>query len=185
MSWVAFDRAIRLSHKRSLESPLVEWYEARRLINDILNEFWDEELPSFVQAKGSQEIGASLLLMPMLRFISPTDPRWISALARIETRLSEDGLVFRYRQGTDAWEGEEGSFTACSFLAGRVSGSFSSDWESAVLFEKLLGYANRLGLYSEQLGREHRRNMPQALTHLALISGQPRPCTGWTKGTWR
>jgi GH15 family glucan-1,4-alpha-glucosidase len=115
MSWVAFDRAIRLSHKRSLESPLVEWYEARRLINDILNEFWDEELPSFVQAKGSQEIGASLLLMPMLRFISPTDPRWISALARIETRLSEDGLVFRYRQGADAWEGEEGSFTACSF----------------------------------------------------------------------
>ena len=100
MSWVAFDRAIRLSHKRSLESPLQEWYEARRLINDdILNNFWNDELESFVQAKGGKEIDASLLLMPMLRFISPVDTRWLSTLSRIEASLSEDGLVFRYPQG--------------------------------------------------------------------------------------
>jgi GH15 family glucan-1,4-alpha-glucosidase len=190
MSWVAFDRAIRLSHKRSLESPLVEWYEARRLINDdILNDFWDEELQSFIQAKGSQEIDASLLLMPMLRFISPTDPRWLSTLARIETCLSEDGLVFRYRQGTDVWEGEEGNFTACSFWLVECLARSHQIEKAQLLFEKVLGYANHLGLYSEQLGSggEHRGNMPQALTHLALISAASsldRALDG-TKDTWR
>ncbi|HXP10095.1 MAG TPA: glycoside hydrolase family 15 protein, partial [Acidobacteriaceae bacterium] len=173
MSWVAFDRAIRLSHKRSLESPLTEWYETRRLINDeILNDFWHEELQSFVQAKGSEETDAALLLMPMLRFISPTDPRWLSTLARIESCLSEDGLVFRYPQGSDALDGEEGNFTACSFWFVECLARSHQVEKAQLLFEKVLGYANHLGLYSEQLGSggEHRGNMPQALTHLALIS---------------
>jgi GH15 family glucan-1,4-alpha-glucosidase len=189
MSWVAFDRAIRLSHKRSLESPLGEWYEARRLINDeILNDFWNEELQSFVQAKGSGEIDAALLLMPMLRFISPTDPRWLSTLSRIETCLSEDGLVFRYPRGSDALEGEEGNFTACSFWLVECLARSHQIEKAQLLFEKILGYANHLGLYSEQLGSggEHRGNMPQALTHLALISAASslnRALDG-TKDTW-
>jgi GH15 family glucan-1,4-alpha-glucosidase len=190
MSWVVFDRAIRLSHKRSLESPLGEWYEARKLINDeILNDFWDEKLQTFVESKGSKEVDAALLLMPMLRFISPTDPRWLSTLARIETCLSEDGLVFRYPRGNDGLEGEEGNFTACSFWLVECLARSHQVEKAQLLFEKVLGYANHLGLYSEQLGSggEHRGNTPQALTHLALISAASsldRALDG-TKDTWR
>ncbi len=173
MSWVAFDRVIRLAGKRSLEAPLHDWYETRRQINDdILNNFWNEEMQSFVQVKDKPYVDASLLLMPMLRFISPTDPRWRSTLERIENDLSEDSLVFRYPTGADGIEGEEGIFTACSFWliecltrAGQVD-------KARLLFDKMLAYANHLGLYSEELGRsgEHLGNFPQALTHLALIS---------------
>lgn len=173
MCWVAFDRVIRLADKRSLEAPLREWYETRRQINDdILNNFWDEELDSFVQVQGEKEVDASLLLMPMLRFISPTDPRWLSTLARIEKTLTEDSLVFRYPVGTDGLEGEEGSFTACSFWLIECLARARQLDKARLLFDKMLGYANHLGLYSEQLGSsgEHLGNFPQALTHLALIS---------------
>ncbi len=173
MCWVAFDRVIRLAGKRSLEAPLMEWYETRRQINeDILNNFWDEELQSFVQVQGEKAVDASMLLMPMLRFISPTDPRWQSTLARIESCLSEDSLVFRYPVGSDSLDGEEGSFTACSFWLIECLARSGQVDKARLLFDKMLGYANHLGLYSEQLGRsgEHLGNFPQALTHLALIS---------------
>jgi GH15 family glucan-1,4-alpha-glucosidase len=173
MCWVAFDRVIRLANKRSLDAPIAEWLDMRRRIDDdILTNFWNDELQSFVQAKGETAIDASLLLMPMLRYISPTDPRWLSTLDRIESCLVEEGLVRRYASGTDGIEGEESSFTACSFWyieclarAGRIE-------RARLLFDKILGYANHLGLYSEQLGSggEHLGNFPQALTHLALIS---------------
>ena len=173
MCWVAFDRVIRLAGKRSLEAPLQQWYETRRQINDdILNNFWDEELQSFVQVKGEKDVDASLLLMPMLRFISPTDPRWRSTLERIEHCLAEDNLVFRYPPGADGLDGEEGSFTACSFWLIECLARGGQVDKARLLFDKMLGYANHLGLYSEQLGRsgEHLGNFPQALTHLALIS---------------
>ncbi len=173
MSWVAFDRVIRLAGKRSLEAPLEHWYEMRRRINDdILNNFWDDELQSFVQVKGEKNVDASLLLMPMLRFISPTDPRWRSTLERIEGCLTEDSLVLRYPPGIDGMDGEEGSFTACSFWLIECLARGGQVDKARLLFDKMLGYANHLGLYSEQLGRsgEHLGNFPQALTHLALIS---------------
>ncbi|RRA50243.1 glycoside hydrolase family 15 protein [Acidipila sp. EB88] len=173
MSWVAFDRAIRLADKRSLEAPLREWYEARRLINeDILDNFWDEELQSFVQVKGEKAVDAAMLLMPMLRYISPTDPRWLSTLKRIEEELTEDSLVFRYAPGSDGMEGAEGSFTACSFWFIECLARSQQLDKARLLFDKMLGYANHVGLYSEQLGSsgEHLGNFPQALTHLALIS---------------
>ena len=173
MCWVAFDRAIRLADKRSLEAPLKEWYDLRRAINDdILTNFWNEELNSFVQEKGGSEVDGSLLLMPMLRFISPTDPRWLGTLARIEQDLSEDSLVFRYPVGNDGLEGEEGSFTACSFWFIECLARSHQVEKAHLLFDKMLGYANHVGLYSEQLGSsgEHLGNAPQALTHLALIS---------------
>ncbi len=189
MCWVAFDRVIRLADKRSLEAPLREWYEARRLINDdILNHFWDEELQSFVQVRGEKDVDASLLLMPMLRFISPTDPRWLSTLARIESCLTEDSLVFRYPAGTDGLSGDEGSFTACSFWLIECLARARQLDKARLLFDKMLGYANHLGLYSEQLGSsgEHLGNFPQALTHLALISAATyldRALNGGTE-TW-
>ncbi len=173
MCWVAFDRVIRLADKRSLDAPLKEWLDTRREIdNDIYENFWDEELESYVQVQGEKNLDAALLLMPMLRYISPTDPRWLSTLRRIEEQLSEDSLVFRYASGTDGMEGTEGSFTACSFWLVECLARAGELDKARLLFDKMLGYANHLGLYSEQLGSsgEHLGNTPQALTHLALIS---------------
>ena len=173
MCWVAFDRVIRLADKRSLDAPLKEWFDTRREIdNDIYDNFWDEELQSYVQVQGEKTLDAALLLMPLLRYISPTDPRWLSTLRRIQEGLSEDSLVFRYAPGTDGLEGAEGSFTACSFWLVECLARAGELDKARLLFDKMLGYANHLGLYSEQLGSsgEHLGNTPQALTHLALIS---------------
>lgn len=173
MCWVAFDRVIRLAQKRSLDAPIGEWFEIRRQIDaDILDHFWDEELKSFVQVRGEKTLDASLLLMPMLRYISPTDPRWLATLERIQEQLAEDGLVRRYLPGGDGISGHEGCFTACSFWMVECLARAGQLEKARLLFERMLGYANHLGLYSEQLGSsgEHLGNFPQALTHLALIS---------------
>lgn len=195
MCWVAFDRAIRLAEKRSLSAPLKEWFATRDAIRaDIFEHFWNEDKRHFVQRKGSEELDASILLMPMVRFISPVDPMWLSTLDAIESHLSEDTLVYRYdteKNRIDGLPGKEGSFTACSFWfieclarSGRVE-------KAQLLFEKMLGYANHVGLYAEQLGSsgQHLGNFPQALTHLALISTATyldRELSGKEKqATWR
>ncbi len=189
LCWVAFDRVIRLADKRSLDAPLREWYEVRSRINDdILENFWDEEMQSFVQAKGEKVVDAALLLMPMLRYISPTDPRWLSTMERIERCLTEDSLVLRYASGSDGLDGDEGSFTACSFWLIECLARAGQVDKARLLFDKMLGYANHVGLYSEQLGSsgEQLGNFPQALTHLALISAATylnRVLDG-TKETW-
>jgi GH15 family glucan-1,4-alpha-glucosidase len=173
MCWVAFDRAIRLAQKRSLVAPLADWFKRRDAIHeDIVDNFWSEDLHSFVQAKGSATLDAATLLMPLLRFISPNDPRWISTMAAIEEHLTEDALVFRYGLGTDGMEGNEGSFLACSFWRIECLARQGELDKARLLFDKMLGYANHLGLYAEELGRNGKQlgNFPQALTHLALIS---------------
>ena len=112
--------------------------------------------------------------MPLLRFISPTDPRWLATLDAIEKNLTVDTLVYRYRDNgcVDGLAGDEGSFTACSFWFIEALARSHQIEKAQLLFEKMLGYANHLGLYSEEigLGGEHLGNFPQALTHLALIS---------------
>jgi GH15 family glucan-1,4-alpha-glucosidase len=175
MCWVAFDRTIRLGAKRSLPGPF-GWMEETRdaIVEDIHENFWNEELRTFVQYKGSTTVDAAMLLMPLVRFISPTDPKWISTLAAIERDLSVDTLVYRYRDkdGFDGMEGDEGSFTACCFWFIEALARSHQTEKARLLFEKMLGYANHLGLYAEQLGPsgQHLGNFPQALTHLALIS---------------
>ncbi|WP_263367223.1 glycoside hydrolase family 15 protein [Edaphobacter bradus] len=194
MSWVAFDRALRLAQKRSLSGPLDEWQRTRDEIrNDIFTNFWDDRLQSFVQAKGTEDLDASALLMPMMRFISPVDPMWISTLRAIEGRLIEDTLVRRYdvkRTHVDGLPGEEGSFIACSFWYVECLARAGDLERAQLLFEKLLGYANHLGLYSEELGAngQHLGNFPQALTHLALISAATyldRALSGTGETVWR
>jgi GH15 family glucan-1,4-alpha-glucosidase len=176
MCWVAFDRALRLAQKRSLSGPLDTWRDTRDAIReDIFANFWDEELQSFVQSKGSKNLDASVLLMPLMRFISPVDPMWRSTMSAIEARLVEDTLVRRYEAElthVDGLPGGEGSFTACSFWYIECLARAGELEKAQLLFEKLLGYANHLGLYSEQLGPsgQHLGNFPQAFTHLALIS---------------
>ena len=190
MCWVAVDRALRLADKRSLTAPFEHWRAVRNEIHDdIWAQFWDAERGHFIQAKGRPVVDASLLMMPLVRFVAATDPRWLSTLAAIERDLTDDGFVYRYREG-DGLDGGEGAFTACSFWfieclarAGRIE-------EAHVHFERVLGYANHVGLFSEQLGRkgEHLGNFPQALTHLALISAAyylDRELEGGPPTQWR
>ena len=194
MCWVAFDRALRLAQKRSLSGPLDTWQRTRDEIrNDIFTNFWNDELQTFVQAKGTSDLDASTLLMPMMRFISPVDPMWLSTLRAIEERLIEDTLVRRYeveRTHVDGLPGGEGSFTACSFWYVECLARAGELEKAQLLFEKLLGYANHLGLYSEELGSngQHLGNFPQAFTHLALISAATyldRALSGTGETTWR
>jgi GH15 family glucan-1,4-alpha-glucosidase len=125
--------------------------------------------------KGTTQLDAACLIMPLVRFISPTDPRWLSTLRAVERHLVEDSLVYRYEiEGieTDGLPGAEGSFSICSFWYIECL-SRSGDLQKArFLFEKMLGYANHVGLYAEGIGPagEQLGNFPQAFTHLALIS---------------
>jgi GH15 family glucan-1,4-alpha-glucosidase len=176
LCWVAVDRAVRLAWKRSLPAPLDRWVRERNAIHaEIFQSFWDPVRRAFVQHKGGRTLDASSLLMPLVRFIGPRDPRWTSTLAAVERELVDDSLVYRYRVGTaasDGLSGEEGTFNMCSFWyvenlsrAGRLE-------EARLAFEKMLGYASHLGLYAEELGPsgEQLGNFPQAFTHLGLIS---------------
>src|SRR6202167_5334962 len=194
MCWVAFDRALRLAEKRSLSGPLATWMHTRdKIREDIFTNFWDESLQSFVQSKGSKDLDASALLMPLMRFISPVDPMWRSTMKAIEGRLVEDTLVRRYeaeRTQVDGLPGTEGSFTACSFWYIECLARAGELEKAQLLFEKLLGYANHLGLYSEELGPNgrHLGNFPQAFTHLALISTATyldRVLSGKDDSVWR
>ena len=194
MCWVAFDRAVRLAEKRSLAGPVDKWRTIRdEIYDDIWGNFWNDKLKSFVQFKGADAVDASVLLMPLMRFISPVDRRWLSTLDAIERLLTEDTLVFRYdntMEAVDGLRGHEGSFTACSFWFIECLARAHKVEKARLLFDKMLGYANHLGLYSEELGSsgEHLGNFPQAFTHLALISAATfldRELDGGNKGAWR
>jgi len=175
MCWVAFDRAIRLGERRSLAGPF-DWLRKCRddVMNDIHKNFWNTELGAFVQYKGANQVDASTLLMPLLRFISVNDPRWLSTLKVIEQKLVTDTMVMRYsaEDGVDGLTGAEGSFLACAFWLVEAKARSHQVEEARVLFEKLLNYANPVGLYGEEMNAtgEHLGNFPQALSHLALIS---------------
>ncbi len=176
MCWVALDRAIRLAHKRSFPAPLDQWYRVRdEIYHEIYESYWDPKLRSFVQYKGADSVDASNLLMPLVKFIGPTDPRWLSTLKAIEHSLVEDSLVYRYnhaKAAPDGLHGKEGTFSMCSFWYVECLSRAGDGDKARFVFEKALGYANHLGLYAEELGPcvEHLGNYPQAFTHLALIS---------------
>ena len=176
MCWVAIDRGIRLAQKRSFPAPLSRWYPVRdEIYRDIFQNFWDSQRQAFVQYKGSTTMDASNLLMPLVKFISPTDPRWLSTLRAIEEDLLDDSLVYRYKIGdaaSDGLSGEEGTFCMCTFWYVECLAKSGDLARARFIFEKMLGYANHLGLFAEELGPrgEHLGNYPQAFTHLGLIS---------------
>jgi GH15 family glucan-1,4-alpha-glucosidase len=175
MCWVAIERAIRVAHQRGLPADLVRWDKARDAIYyQIMDRFWDPELNAFVQHRDGHVLDASVLMMPLSKFIAPADPRWLTTLDLLGDTLVSDSLVYRYdpHLSPDGLEGEEGTMSICTFWyvealsrAGRVD-------EARLAFEKMLTYANHVGLYAEQLGPtgEQLGNFPQAFTHLALIS---------------
>jgi GH15 family glucan-1,4-alpha-glucosidase len=176
MCWVAIDRGIRLAWKRSFPAPLESWLATRdEIYRDVYENFWNAELGCFVQHKGAETVDASALLMPLVKFIGPNDPRWRSTLARIQERLLEDSLVYRYNllKGVDdGLPGREGTFSMCSFWNVECLARAGDLKQARFFFEKTLGYANHIGLYSEQIGLrgELLGNFPQAFTHLGLIS---------------
>jgi GH15 family glucan-1,4-alpha-glucosidase len=176
MCWVALERAVRISRQRGLPAGEGKWISERdKIYEEIMEKGWNPEKKSFVQHYGSNALDASLLMMPLVKFVGPTDPRWLSTLDRIQAELTYDTLVDRYNvdnAASDGLEGAEGSFSLCSFWyvecltkAGRVE-------EARLALEKMFSYANHLGLYAEEIGRggEALGNFPQAFTHLALIS---------------
>jgi len=174
MTWVAYDRARRLAVDRGLPAPLERWRKLAASAHRYVQEScWDSELQAYMMCPGSKLLDASVLVMPLVKFAGPTDPRFLSTLDRIGSELASDSLVYRYaRTGHDGIDGGEGTFNLCSFWyvealtrAGRVK-------EARTIFEKMLTYANHLGLYAEQIGAsgEALGNFPQAFTHLALIS---------------
>lgn len=172
--WVALDRAIKLARNRSF--PLIPEWETERdkIFASIYSDFWDETQQAFVQHPGAATVDASSLLMPIVGFISPKDPRWLSTLKAIEKDLVSDSLVYRYKPELepDGFVSHEGTFSMCTFWYVECLSRAGQLEKARFYFEKMLGYANHLGLYSEQLGfeGEHLGNFPQAFTHLGLIS---------------
>ncbi|MEV7468842.1 glycoside hydrolase family 15 protein [Streptomyces kronopolitis] len=175
MCWVAIERAIRLATHRGLPADMLRWSQARDAIyRRIMERGWSPERKAFVQHEGDDVLDASVLMMPLAKFISPTDPKWLSTLDALGEELVSDSLVYRYdpSNSPDGLRGEEGTFSICSFWyvealsrAGRVD-------EARLAFEKMLTYGNHLGLFAEEIGHtgEQIGNFPQAFTHLALIS---------------
>ena len=185
MCWVAVDRALRLADKRSFPAPRERWLKIRdEIYEDIMRNGWSESRQAFVQHYGSDSLDAANLMLPLTFFVSPTDPRMLSTLDA--TLLSPDkggltanSLVFRYNveETADGLEGEEGSFNICTFwLVEAMTRAGRHDRkrldEARLIFERMLGFSNHVGLYAEQTGHrgEALGNFPQAFTHLALIS---------------
>ncbi|MCX4903557.1 glycoside hydrolase family 15 protein [Streptomyces sp. NBC_00878] len=175
MCWVAIERAMRLATRRGLPADIVRWRGARDTIyRRIMKRCWSPTRQAFVQHEDDDVLDAAVLMMPLTKFISPTDPKWLSTLDALTEDLVSDSLVYRYdpNASPDGLRGEEGTFSICSFWyvealtrAGRLD-------EARLAFEKMLTYANHLGLYAEEISHtgEQQGNFPQAFTHLALIS---------------
>jgi GH15 family glucan-1,4-alpha-glucosidase len=175
MSWVAIERAVRIARQRGLPANVPKWMTERdRIYHQIMERGWHEERKAFVQHYDTDVLDASVLLMPLVKFIAPTDPRWCSTLDAITDELVSDSLVYRYNisASPDGLEGEEGTFSICSFWYVEALARAGRLEEARLAFEKMLTYANHLGLYAEEIGPsgEALGNFPQAFTHLALIS---------------
>ncbi|HEX9417164.1 MAG TPA: glycoside hydrolase family 15 protein [Gaiellaceae bacterium] len=175
MSWVAIERAIRIAIQRGLPSELSRWRAARDSIyHQIMAKGWNGEKQAFVQHYDTDTLDAGVLLMPLVKFIAPTDPQWLTTLDAITESLVSDSLVYRYDVGMspDGLEGEEGTFSICTFWYVEALARAGRLEEARLAFEKMLTYANHLGLYAEEIGQtgEALGNFPQAFTHLALIS---------------
>lgn len=185
MCWVAVDRGLRLAEKRSFPADRARWLRCRdEIYEEIMQKGWNPDRGAFVQHYGSHNLDAANLIMPLVFFLSPTDPRMLRTLDAILKPpagggLVSNSLVHRYNveSAADGLEGEEGTFNMCSFWlvealtrAGRIDRPRLA--EARYVFEQMLGYANHLGLYAEETGPsgEALGNFPQAFTHLSLIS---------------
>ena len=174
MSWVALDRGIRLADRHGRPAPLERWHSERDAIyNQIMEAGWSEARQAFVQHYKTDVLDSSLLRMTSVGFISPMDPMWTSTLDAMDRELVTDSLVYRYDPGAspDGLQGSEGTFSLCTFMYVDSLARAGQLQKARNTFEKMLTYANHLGLFSEEIALtgEQIGNFPQAFTHLALI----------------
>lgn len=176
MNWVAFDRALRIARHRGLPGNFGDWTTtSAQIYREIMERGWNPKVGSFVQYYGSDAIDASALLMILTRFTSPEDYRMRSTMERIRRELTSDLHIYRYdpqRAADDGLGSREGTFTMCSFWMVEAMARAGQLDEARLLLEKMLTYANHLGLFAEEIGAtgEALGNFPQAFTHLSLIS---------------
>nr|WSS66240.1 glycoside hydrolase family 15 protein [Streptomyces sp. NBC_01177] len=174
MSWVAFDRALRIAYDDGRPAARGRWVDARdEIYAQVLSRGWDSQKQAFVQHYGDDVLDSSLLRMPTVGFITPDDPMWKSTLDAMERELVSDSLVYRYNPeaSPDGLRGSEGTFSLCTFMYVDALARAGRTDQARLVLEKMLTYANHLGLYSEEIGLTGRQlgNFPQAFTHLALI----------------
>jgi GH15 family glucan-1,4-alpha-glucosidase len=185
MCWVALDRALRIADKRSFPADRDRWIQVRdQIYEEIMARGWNDKHQAFMQAYDSDTLDASVLMMPLVFFVAPSDPRMLATIRAINRSATEGGLVannlvYRYNRlaSPDGLSGDEGTFNICTFwLVEALTRAGREDRprldEARFMFESMLGYANHLGLFAEETSMtgEARGNFPQALTHLSLIS---------------
>jgi GH15 family glucan-1,4-alpha-glucosidase len=174
MSWVAFDRAIKLADEFSRPGRQEMWKTTRdQILDQIMTRGWSEKQNALVQHYDGDVLDASLLLIPRLGLLAPTDPQWLSTLDAMKRKLVSDSLVYRYDPAAspDGLQGSEGTFSLCSFLFVDALAGAGHLPQARYAFEKMLTYANHVGLFGEEVGPagEQLGNFPQAFTHLAVI----------------
>jgi GH15 family glucan-1,4-alpha-glucosidase len=178
LAWVAFDRAIEAVERFDEDGPLDRWKQLRQEIHDeVCRECFDVALNSFVQSYGSRELDASTLLIPLVGFLPPDDPRVVGTVERIERDLTRDGFVDRYAgeqtADVDGLPPGEGVFLPCSFWLVDCLALIGRDADATALFERLLGVRNDLGLLAEEYDPHAKRllgNFPQAFSHVGLVN---------------
>jgi GH15 family glucan-1,4-alpha-glucosidase len=175
MAWVAFDRAVKTLEAAGTSGPLERWQKLRAEIHeDVCRHAFDAKQNSFTQAYGSGHLDASLLLMPQVGFLPPSDPRVRGTVAAIERELVRDGLVMRYPTvGQDGLPPGEGVFLACSFWLADCYALMQRTDDARQLYERLLALRNDVGLLAEEydpIGRRQLGNFPQAFSHVGLIN---------------
>jgi GH15 family glucan-1,4-alpha-glucosidase len=174
-TWVALDRAIKMAANRGRPGNVTKWTVERDLVyNQIMERGWNPRLGAFTQHYDTEVLDSSLLLMPLMGFIAPRDPMWLSTLEAMDRELVSDSLVYRYNPSAspDGLAGDEGTFSLCTFWYVQALARAGRLDDARLTFEKMHTYANHLGLYSEEISStgEQLGNFPQAFSHLSLIS---------------
>ena len=175
MSWVAMDRTIRLAFEHGAPGDLDRWRSERdRIYEQVMERGWNPRVGAFTQYYGGDVLDASILQMPRVNFVPPTDVRWHSTLRAMRAELVSDSLVYRYNPSAspDGLRGSEGTFSLCTFLYVDALARSGYLEEARLTFDKMLTYGNHVGLFSEEIGLtgDQLGNFPQAFTHLALIN---------------
>jgi len=175
MSWVAFDRMIRMAEHRGLPLNLERYRTERdKIYQQIMEKGWNPKRHAFTQHYETDVLDASVLMAPLMGFVGPQDPRWLSTLDAMRDELVSDSLVYRYNPSAspDGLRGHEGTFSIATFWYVDALARSGRLEEARYVFEKMETYANHVGLYAEQIGLtgEQLGNFPQAFTHLQLIN---------------
>jgi GH15 family glucan-1,4-alpha-glucosidase len=184
MAWVAFDRAVRAGETFGLDGPIDRWRECRDHVRrEVLERGFDTERNTFTQYYGSRELDASALMIPLVGFLPPDDPRVAGTVDAVQRELVDDGFVLRYQseEGVDGLPPGEGVFLPCSFWLADNLGILGRTEEARALFERLAGLANDVGLLSEEYDPASGRllgNFPQAFTHVSLVNTAANLSTG-------